>query len=168
MREAVEPFSAVVLHTLHSSKYAGQRFKSASGPLPKVTARARVAAEQWAGIDSSDAAAIYSLRCAVAHGFGLVDLVGTPPRTFELDSDIRNIKPLVHHPKVAWNGTLSGMSDSTTTTIGIPALGALCTTVRRELLTAATVDRLWVCHPHGVDGLDFLFYEWSDRGSSHA
>lgn len=74
--------------------------------------------------------ALYALRNAFAHEFGLVNVKKSRPEytfAFAVDDDIR--APLVRWGARRWDGTLSSATTKTRTVVGLPAFGDLCESV---------------------------------------
>lgn len=74
--------------------------------------------------------ALYALRNAFAHEFGLVNINRRRPEyafAFVVDDDIR--APLVRWGARRWDGKLSSAATKTRTVVGLPAFGDLCESV---------------------------------------
>lgn len=87
--------------------------------------------------------ALYALRNAFAHEFGLININRRRPEytfTFSVDDDVG--APLLRWPPRRWDGEVSSASTGTRTVVGLPAFGDVCETVVRSVRQQSNSVRL--------------------------
>jgi hypothetical protein len=108
-------------------------------------------------LTDDQALAVYALRCAFAHDYGLVNRSqggrnsGRLNHRFLLLSDA--LSPLVDCPDPLWDGDWSTSRDSKRTRINVRALGDLAERIVSEMLIAHRSRRILVALRGGVDEL---------------
>jgi hypothetical protein len=87
--------------------------------------------------------AIYALRNAFAHEFGLVNINRRKPQythAFAVDDTVG--QPLIRWPSRRWDGDLRKVSPRTRTIVALPAFGDLCESVVKSVREHSNSTRL--------------------------
>lgn len=140
-------------------------------PLPRPTAHNGAIPKALTyfqpALQDDDILAIYALRCAFAHDYGLVN-VGKGSKAarlhhrFELSAG--PVLPLVQLPSDPWDGDLGRPARSSPTRVNLRRLGDLAEDVVRSLQRASWDRILTVALPGGIDELftRFTVMTWPD------